>query len=396
MAKFNSSDILKILRKFKIASDNHVPRNIEELKKSTPDEFSEIFSFKFLGDKFFVINDGTAEDDEFYILELLHQNYGELEGKLIENPQDDFVSFAMPFEGKDIYLFHVVPNKLRLDVALKEIHPELSRASIQKYIKNGFVKINNNPADKPRILVSREDEISLDIPEKSSKQVNFPIIFEDENVILINKPQGILTHSKGVLNDEFTVADFFKTHGLNFADNTNRTGIVHRLDRETSGVIIGAKNDLSAKKLQKQFSDRTVKKTYFAIVKGSLNPKKALIDLPIARNNSAPSTFIVSPKGKPAQTKYEVISENNRYSLVKLTPKTGRTHQLRVHMNYIGHPILGDKVYDKTISKDESNERMFLHAESLEITIPPKTGEKESQRKVFSADLPKEFKDKIQ
>ena len=127
-----------------------------------------------------------------------------------------------------------------------------------------------------------------------------------------------------------------------------------------------------------------------------MNPKKALIDLPIARNNSAPSTFIVSPKGKPAQTKYEVISENNRYSLVKLTPKTGRTHQLRVHMNYIGHPILGDKVYDKTISKDESNERMFLHAESLEITIPPKTGEKESQRKVFSADLPKEFKDKIQ
>ena len=396
MAKFNSSDILKILRKFKIASDNHVPRNIEELKKSTPDEFSEIFSFKFLGDKFLVINDGTAEDNEFYILDLLRQNYGELEGKIIENPQDDFASFAMPFEGKDIYLFRVIPSKIRLDIALKEKYPELSRASIQKYIKNGFVKINNSLADKPRILVSREDEISLNIPEKSSEQVNFPIIFEDENVIVINKPQGTLTHSKGVLNDEFTVADFFKVHGSNFANNTNRTGIVHRLDRETSGVIIGAKNDLSAKKLQKQFGERTTKKTYFAMVKGSLNPKKALIDLPIARNNSAPSTFIVSPKGKPSQTKYEVISENNRYSLVKLTPKTGRTHQLRVHMNYIGHPILGDKVYDKTISKDENNERMFLHAESLEITIPPNTGEKDSQRKIFSAKLPEEFKDKIQ
>ena len=169
MAKFNSSDILKILRKFKIASDNHVPRNIEELKKSTPDEFSEIFSFKFLGDKFLVINDGTAEDNEFYILDLLRQNYGELEGKIIENPQDDFASFAMPFEGKDIYLFRVIPSKIRLDIALKEKYPELSRASIQKYIKNGFVKINNSLADKPRILVSREDEISLNIPEKSSE-----------------------------------------------------------------------------------------------------------------------------------------------------------------------------------------------------------------------------------
>ena len=329
-------------------------------------------------------------------MDLLRQNYGELEGRIIENPQDDFASFAMPFEGKDIYLFRVIPSKIRLDVALKEKYPELSRASIQKYIKNGFVKVNNSPADKPRILVSREDKISLDIPEKSSKQVNFPIIFEDKNVIVINKPQGILTHSKGVLNDEFTVADFFKTHGSNFANNTNRIGIVHRLDRETSGVIIGAKNESSAKKLQKQFSERTTKKTYFAIVKGSLNPKKALINLPIARNNSAPSTFIVSSKGKPAQTKYEVISENNRYSLVKLTPKTGRTHQLRVHMNYIGHPILGDKVYDKNITKDKSNERMFLHAESLEITIPPKTSEKDSQRKIFRATLPKEFKDKIQ
>ena len=209
---------------------------------------------------------------------------------------------------------------------------------------------------------------------------------------MINKPRGVLTHSKGVLNDEFTVADFFESRGAKFAKDTNRVGIVHRLDRETSGVIIGAKNDETAKKLQKQFSERTTKKTYLAIVKGSLNPKKAIIDLPIARNGSAPSTFMVHAKGKTAQTKYEVIDENNELSLVKLTPKTGRTHQLRVHLSYLKHPILGDKVYDKTITKAESEQRMFLHAQTLEITIPPKSDEKDSQRMVFEAEIPEGFK----
>ena len=230
------------------------------------------------------------------------------------------------------------------------------------------------------------------IPEKKAEKIDFPIIFEDENVIVINKPRGVLTHSKGALNDEFTVADFFESRGSTFAKGTNRVGIVHRLDRETSGVIIGAKNDKAAKRLQKQFSERTTKKNYVAIVKGVLNPKKALIDLPIARNGSAPSTFMVHAKGKPAQTKYEVLSENEQFSLVKLTPKTGRTHQLRVHLNYLNHPILGDKVYDKTITKAEAENRMFLHAQSLEITIPPKNGEKDSQRIVFEAEIPEDFK----
>ena len=157
-------------------------------------------------------------------------------------------------------------------------------------------------------------------------------------------------------------------------------------------MIIGAKNDESAKKLQKQFSERTTKKNYVAIVKGVLNPKKALIDLPIARNGSVPSTFIVHAKGKTAQTKYEVLSENEQLSLVKLTPKTGRTHQLRVHLNYLNHPILGDKVYDKTITKAEAENRMFLHAQSLEITIPPKNGEKDSRRMVFEAEIPEDFR----
>ena len=392
MAKFNSGDILKILRKFQIAGEENVPRNIEELKKIAADEFSEIFVFKFNKNKFFIVVDGMAEDDEFYIQDLLRKHFGDIEGELIKNPLDSMMSFALPFEGKDIYLFRNIASKTRLDVYLAENYPEFSRATIQKYIKNGFVKVNGKTAKKPKDAIVKGDKIELEIPEKTAEKINFPILFEDDNVIVINKPRGILTHSKGALNDEFTVADFFESRGARFGEGTNRIGIVHRLDRETSGVIIGAKNDETAKKLQKQFSERTAKKNYVAIVKGVLNPKKALIDLPIARNGSAPSTFMIHAKGKPAQTEYEVLNDSGDFSLVKLMPKTGRTHQLRVHLSYLKHPILGDRVYDKTITKAEAENRMLLHAQSLEITIPPKNGEKDSQRMVFEAEIPEDFK----
>lgn len=140
-----------------------------------------------------------------------------------------------------------------------KITQNFSRATIQKYIKNGFVKVNGKIAKKPKDAIEKGDKIKLEIPEKTAEKINFPILFEDENVIVINKPRGILTHSKGALNDEFTVADFFESRGAKFGKGTNRVGIVHRLDRETSGVIIGAKNDEAAKKLQKQFSERTAK-----------------------------------------------------------------------------------------------------------------------------------------
>ena len=389
MAKFNSSDILKILRKFNIANEDNVPRNIEELKKISADEFSEIFTFKFNKNKFFVIIDGTAEDDEFYIREILRKSFGEIEGRLIENPLDSMMSFAIPFEGKDIYLFQNIQSKKRLDVYLAEKYPEFSRATIQKYIKNGFVEVNGRIAKKPKDLVDEKSKILINIPDKKVEKVDFPVIFEDENIVVINKPRGVLTHSKGVLNDEFTVADFFESRGAKFAKGTNRVGIVHRLDRETSGVIIGAKNDKTAKKLQKQFSERTTKKEYIAIVEGVPSPNKAIVDLPIARNNSLPSTFIVNAKGKTAQTKYEVLESKNNRSLVKLNPKTGRTHQLRVHLAYIKHPIVGDRVYNDRYSEKDS--RMFLHAKSLEISIPPNNTNTTSQRMVFESPLPDDF-----
>jgi 23S rRNA pseudouridine1911/1915/1917 synthase len=194
----------------------------------------------------------------------------------------------------------------------------------------------------------------------------------------------VLTHSKGALNDEFTVADFFRRYTTNALD-TNRPGIVHRLDRDTSGVIIGARNDETALLLKKQFADRTTKKQYAAVVDGKPKLAKALIDLPIGRNPSKPSQFRVDSKGKPAITAYEVLATNGTQSLLELRPKTGRTHQLRVHMQYIHTPIAGDRVY----GAEDTATRLCLHAHSLEITIPT------SKREIFTAPIPELFQEMV-
>lgn len=268
----------------------------------------------------------------------------------------------------------------RLDSYLAEYYPEYSRSSWQKYIKQGRVKVNNEVVISSKHDLGEDDHVTYNIPAVEHAEIAIPIIFEDENVLVVDKPAGILSHAKGVLAEEFTVADFIKPH-LDFETQTNRTGIVHRLDRDTSGIMITAKNQATATYLQKQFSDRSVKKIYTAIVKGSLKHSEANIDLPIERNPKLPSRFRVGAKGKAALTHYKVIGSNAKYSLLALTPKTGRTHQLRVHLNYLKAPILGDRVYGTKAA------RMYLHATSLELTIP------RSLRKVFSSPLPEAFKE---
>jgi len=164
--------------------------------------------------------------------------------------------------------------------------------------------------------------------------------------------------------------------------NGDRAGIVHRLDRATSGVMVAARTAEALGWLQKQFSQRKVKKAYIAIIKGELPNKEAIIDMPIERNPRHPQTFRVGVRGKAAVTAYEVVKTANGYSLLKLQPTTGRTHQLRVHLAHLGHPIVGDTLYG-----GEPADRLFLHALSLEITLPNK------QRRTFEAPLPKEFEE---
>lgn len=285
---------------------------------------------------------------------------------------------------------------MRLDAYLAKEYPEHSRATWAKYIKAGFVTVNGKKltGSDP---VSDEDKIEINLPDLAIEPIDLPIIYEDDNVVVIDKPAGVLTHSKGALNEEFTVADFIRSRVKSSGSDpvemdNNRFGIVHRLDRATSGVIIGAKNEAAMKKLQRQFSDRKVKKKYLAVVEKKPKNKEFVIDLPIARNPKHPSQFRVDAKGKSALTGVKLVQVfDDGKALLELSPQTGRTHQLRVHLAYIGSPIVGDVVYNipehKTANPKDSpcKTRMMLHAKELEITLP------NSDRKVFIAKTPEEF-----
>jgi 23S rRNA pseudouridine1911/1915/1917 synthase len=379
MVKVSSSDILAILRRFDHTVEDTTPRHIEHVKYSHPHPSNTLVAFRYQKRQFYILFDDSAEDDTAFVLDQIRTDKQDASGEVLENPNDHMTTYALPFKGKEVYLFLVTTDKQRLDLTLAARYPEHSRSTWQKYIKAGHVTVNGTPRTSAKYEVSEADDIAVTLPEDADySKDELPILYIDDNVIVINKPVGILTHDKGALNDEFTVASFFRrytTHGL----DTNRPGIVHRLDRDTSGVMIGARHDEAARLLKKQFADRKTKKTYIAVVEGIPKQEKARIELPIGRNPTAPSTFRVTTGGKPAITNYEVLASNDGQSLVELAPLTGRTHQLRVHMQYIGVPILGDRVYGKSAS------RLFLHAKELEVTIPG------GERRSFTAPVPEEF-----
>lgn len=269
----------------------------------------------------------------------------------------------------------------RLDVFVAEHMSRLSRAFIQKLAEQGSITVND-VAVKAGTKLREGQIVSVDYDQAQLDAVpliDLPVLYEDDDCIVINKPVGVLTHAQGNLSTEATVATFLRDK-LKDLEGT-RGGIVHRLDRATSGVIICAKNQAALSFLQKQFQQRKAKKTYMAIVAGHMNPKAAVIDMPIERNPKAPATFRVGANGKPSVTTYNVVSETPNYSLVELKPTTGRTHQLRVHLAEQKHPIIGDPLYGTGAFGD----RLYLHALSLEITLPNR------ERRTFEAPLPPEF-----
>ena len=257
--------------------------------------------------------------------------------------------------------------KTRLDVALQAKYPQFNRSTIKKYIKAGQALINQQSVTKPNTLVADTDQLDLQLLAPSALP-KVPIIFENDDVIVMDKPAGLLTISKGDFNPEPTL----EVYGQ----------IVHRLDRDTSGVIILAKNSAAKTHLQKQFQDRKAHKIYHAVVVGRPKHPAAVINVPLARNLKQPTTFQPDPAGRVAVTAYQTLGTSDKYTLLELKPTTGRTHQLRVHLAHIGTPILGDKVYGHTPAS-----RMFLHAASLEITLPG------GQRQTFTSKTPSEFQD---
>ena len=259
------------------------------------------------------------------------------------------------------------PEKKRLDHMMVEIFKSYNRSTLQKFIESGFVKVDGVVAKKPNQKFVEGAYIELDVPEDmKNADVEPDVIYEDDDVIVMNKPAGLLSEPRGQYCPEKTLADF----GY----------IAHRLDRDTSGVVILAKTEEIQHFLKKQFQDRTVHKTYVAVVCGRPKLDEARIDLPLIRDLKRPTTFRVDANGKEAETFYKVLKSNDVYSMVELKPTTGRTHQLRVHMKYLGHPILGDPVYGT-----EKADRLYLHARELEITLPS------GERKTFKARVPREF-----
>ena len=367
--------VLKIARLYKLADDNTPVKALRRLEIQT--DKSHVFADFILNKQHFALLYGSIVDEES-IDELWTEKPNNAE--ILPNPLDpEFIE--TPFQGKYVIMFRISPTKVRLDIYLStKFDTTISRSLWQKYIKAGYVSVNNKVATTPKFEVDETDEIALNLPEKEQTDVDLPILYEDDDVIVVNKPSGLLTHAKGGLSDEPTVAEIIRPK-TSFATDTDRPGIVHRLDRDTSGLLIIAKNPESAAHLQRQFAERTAKKTYIAITDGKPKLNAAKIDLPIGRNPSAPSTFRIDPNGKPAQTTYHVLAENDAQSLVELKPTTGRTHQLRVHLAHLNAPILGDRVYGKS-----SDCRMMLHAQKLEITLPS------GERKIFEAAIPDEFK----
>ena len=367
--------VLKIARLYKLADDNTPVKALRRLEIRTDE--SHVFAEFILNKQHFALLYGSIVDEES-IDELWTEKPDNAE--TLPNPLDpEFIE--TPFQGKYVIMFKILPTKVRLDIYLStKFDTTISRNLWQKYIKAGYVSVNNKVVTTPKFEVDETDEIALNLPEKEQMDVDLPILYEDDDVIVVNKPSGLLTHAKGGLSDEPTVAEIIRLK-TSFATDTNRPGIVHRLDRDTSGLLIIAKNPESAAHLQRQFAERTAKKTYIAITDSKPKLNAAKIDLPIGRNPSAPSAFRIDPNGKPAQTTYHVLAKNDTQSLVELKPTTGRTHQLRVHLAHLNAPILGDRVYGKS-----SDCRMMLHAQKLEITLPS------GERKVFEAAVPDEFK----
>ena len=259
--------------------------------------------------------------------------------------------------------------KRRIDQMMVEIYRSYNRSTLQKFIKAGFVTVAGEKVLKPNQKFPDGVKIELVVPDElKNSDVKPEIIYEDQNVIVVNKPAGLLSEAKGEYCPERTLADF----GF----------VCHRLDRDTSGVMILAKSLEVQKFLKRQFQDRKVHKTYYAVIEGALKLTEAKIDLPLIRDLKRPTTFRVDANGKPAVTFYKTLKSNDEFSLVELKPVTGRTHQLRVHMKYLGHPIVGDRVYD-----GKKADRLMLHAKELEITLPG------GKRETFEADLPSEFYD---
>lgn len=280
----------------------------------------------------------------------------------------------------------------RLDKALADLSP-LSRALANEQIKHGTVLVNGQ-VKKAKYTVQVGDCITYDLPEEEvvaylPENLPLEIIYEDSDVAVVNKPQGMVVHpSAGHTSGTLVNALLYHIKDLSTINGVIRPGIVHRIDKDTSGLLMIAKNDQTHQALAQELKAKKSLRQYLAIVHGNLPNDRGMIDAPIGRSEKDRKKQAVTAKGKEAVTRFTVLERFGDYTLLALTLETGRTHQIRVHMAYIGHPVAGDPLYGPR--KTLSGNGQFLHASRLGFTHPT-TGEE----LVFEVDVPTIFQSRL-
>ena len=285
-------------------------------------------------------------------------------------------------------------DDIRLDKELDQHFPDLSRTLIQDYIKKGLVTVNGKK-EKASFKLKENDLIEVTIPENENMDIepeNIPldIVYEDHDVIVVNKPSGMIVHpSQGIVSGTLVNALLYHCHDLSGINGVNRPGIVHCIDKETSGLLMVAKNDVAHRSLTEQLKEHSVTRRYITLVHGNIPHEFGKINAPIGRDRTNRQNMAVTKENsKEAITNFKVLERYDDMTLIECRLETGRTHQIRVHMAYIGYPVYGDPKYG--YKRDDQSHGQYLHAKVLGF-IHPTTGEYLE----FDSELPDYFQDKI-
>ena len=284
--------------------------------------------------------------------------------------------------------FQIENQQGRLDKVVSELAKDYSRSQIKHFIEQGNITVNGT-LRKPKYKVQSGDLIELKPPKPQKLELepeNIPldIVYEDEDVIVVNKPQGMVVHPAPGHEDHTLVNALLYHSPLSTINGTFRPGIVHRIDKDTSGLLMIAKNDQAHRSLAEQLKNKTNKREYIALVYGVIKENRGTIDAPLGRNPNERKKQAVVANGRHAITHFQVLKRYANFTLIKCILETGRTHQIRVHMKYIGHPLVGDPLYGPR--KVIGNTGQFLHAAILGFKHP-RTG----KEMVFEAELPENF-----
>ena len=270
------------------------------------------------------------------------------------------------------FRFVVEQSGIRLDKYISKMCPDLSRTQAQRLILDGQVTVNGNP-EKASYKLSAGDRVLVKIPpltpsHLAPENIPMPILYEDDDILVVDKPAGLIVHPAPG-HTGHTLVNAVLSHLGTLSDDVQRPGIVHRLDKDTSGVMVIARNPVAHENLAAQFKQHTVKKVYLALVIGQVTPEEGIIEAPIGRDSGDRKKMAISgeSRGRKALTRYKVIRYPGNNTLLEVMPQTGRTHQIRVHLAAIGYPVVGDATYG---IKSPFLSRQFLHAHKLGFRLP--------------------------